>query len=128
MIKKHKKRLLAFVLASILCLSFSITSFAASGYGYGYGYTKTFYVDLPQGGSKGRITIRIDSPDQNQAVWFKVTAPDNTVVWNHSNVGVFPNNGAEIKSPEYSNFQSGRYRVDYTCLSEIRFDCWIYNY
>ena len=126
--KKHlKKRLLAIVLTSILCLTFGTTAFAAMGYGSSYDYSDTFYIDVPEGGSNGRITVGIESPEQDQAVWFKITGP-NGVVWDHSTIGVFPNNGAEILSPVYSNFASGRYKVEYTCLTEIRFNCWIYNW
>ena len=125
--RKLKRRLLAMVLTTVLCLTFNMTAFAAMGYGSGYGYTGTFYVDVPEGGSNGRITVGIESPEQDQTVWFKITGP-NGVVWNRSSVGVLPNNGAEILSPVYSNFASGKYKVEFTCLTEIRFNCWIYNW
>lgn len=128
---KTRRYLVALFISCILCLSLSITAFAAMGYGSNYGYTGDFYIDVPEGGSTGRITVGIESPDQTQSVYFKITrVSDGAVIWNRSTLGngVKPNNAAEILSPIYSNFQPGRYRVQYTSLVEIRFNCWIYNW
>lgn len=136
------KRFLSVILVCVLCFALSMTAFAsdesqntrALGYGSDYGYSGEFEVNVPSGGSTGRITVGIESPDQSQLVWFKVIAPNGTVIWDHStfdtpgHMGVYPNNAAEILSPIYSNFQSGTYTVQYTSLVQVRFNCWIYNW
>lgn len=98
------------------------------------GYEGTFYVYLPTGGSQGGITVGIQSPNQQAAVWFKVTDPNGRVVWDRStfdtpgHTGVLPNNGEEILSPHFSNCVAGNYKVQYRTIEDIRFDCWIYSW
>lgn len=106
----------------------------SSGYGQGHGYAGSFKVYLPSGTSSGKITIRITSPDQNQLVYFKVTDKNGRIVWDRSTfdtpgkTGVYPQNGAEIISPTFSNAIAGNYTVTFTSLVEVTVDCWVYNW
>ncbi len=106
----------------------------SSGYGQGYGYAGSFNVYVPSGTSSGKVTIRITSPDQNQLVYFKVTDKNGRSVWDHSKfdtpgkMGVYPQNGAEIISPTFSNAIAGNYTVTFTSLVQVTVDCWVYNW
>lgn len=141
------KHFLAITLIIALCFAITIPAFAgvdtskdkgnatrSMGYNSGTGYAGSFNVNVPTEGSSGKITIRITSPDQQQAVWFKVTAPNGRVVWDHSTLdtigkmGVLPQNGNEIISPAFSNAVSGNYTVSFTTFVEVTISCWVYNW
>lgn len=143
------KRFFSIVMVIVLCFAVSVPAFAtdndaseavmavtprSSGYGQGYGYAGTFTVNVPSKENYGKVTIRITSPDQNQLVWFKVTDSNGRIVWDHSTydtagkMGVYPQNGAEIISPTFSNAVSGNYTVTFTSLVEVTVDCWVYNW
>ena len=144
------KRFLSIVMVLVLCFAMSaVPAFAAEsdtsenisplaarsmGYNSGTGYSGSFTVNVPSSGSSGKVTIRITGPDQNQAVWFKVTDPNGRVVWDHSTLdtvgkmGVLPQNGAEIISPAFSNAVAGNYTVTFTTLVQVTIDCWVYNW
>ena len=128
--KKNVKRLMALVMVIMLFSATTVTAFAASGYNSMSGYNGTFYVNLSGSGSTGQITIRINSPEQNQAIWIKVTDPNGRVVWNRSNLGqgILPNNGNEIKSPTFSNPPAGNYKVEYGGLAVVTLKCWVYSW
>lgn len=127
---RKQKKLVSLVLALFLFAAITTPAFAASGYNSKSGYNGSFSVYLPSGGSTGQVTIRVISPEQNQAIWITVTDPNGRTVWNRSSLehGLLPNNGAEIKSPTFSNAVAGNYTVSFGGLANITLQCWVYSW
>lgn len=143
------KRFISIVIVFTFCFVISVPAFAtenskieetiptsarAMGYGQDSGMWGEFKVYVPSSESTGQITVRITSHSQNTGVYLWVTNPQGKTIWARNNADglppgpLFPNNGAEIKSPTFSNAISGYYTVHFNCVTSVTVDCWIYNW
>lgn len=146
--KSLAKKIISLLLIVVFCCLTSTATFAAEidsnntniignskisaramDYNYGTGYAGTFTVNLSSGGNYGQIVIRIQSPSQDNVIGIRVRDRSGRTVWYRdveAGGGLLkPQNGAEQKSPVFSNCLDGAYTVQFTSLDNIRLDCWV---